>query len=502
MFQISSGIRANLVAIFAGILLCFSFSPFNFSLLAFIAVAIFKGILEGIPVKTAALRGFFFGLGLFVIGVSWVYVSMTLNTQGLSVLAILMTLLFCSFWATFFALFAYLYVKFCQNKLFDIFLFTSFWILSEYIRGTWVLNGFPWLQVAYSQLDSPLSAYIPIFGAYGTGGIIVICACLLADYVARRRISYLMSIATIFSIALMLDRVNWVQPAEKSFKATLIQGNIAQKDKWHADNKQATLQQYYDDTVKNWNSELIVWPETAIPAYYNAVLDNYLLPLQKEAVENNTDILTSLPYRNKQGQLYNTAVVLGKNHALYKKIHLLPFGEYLPWQPISGYLLNFLDIRLGEFTAGDLQQPLLKVAGHSIITSICYEDAFGAQSIHHVEQARFLVNLTNDGWFDGSIEPYQHLQIARMRALEAGRYLLRVTNTGVTAVITEKGHILKQAPVAERVSISAMVTPMQGLTPYVQMGDKVALYLALLLLLIVLGIERGKLFYKAIVRWL
>lgn len=485
-------VAINSSVVFLGALLCFSFSPFDLSLLIFIAIALFKEILSDVSAKKAAFRGFLFGLGMFGSGVSWVYVSMTLNTQGFSIPAMLMTLLFCSFWAIFPAIFAYLYIKLRRDNIFDIFFFASSWVLIEYIRGEWVLNGFPWLQVAYSQLDSPLSAYIPIFGVYGTSFIIVLSAFLMADTVKKRCFFRFFIISVIFLGGLALKNIAWVQTAGGSFKATLIQGNIAQKNKWRTDNKKATLQQYYADTVKNWDSELIIWPETAIPAYYNDVKESYLLPLQQEAVANNTDIMTSLPYKNEQGQLYNAVVVLGENHALYKKIHLLPFGEYLPWKPISGYLLKLAGMSLGQFSAGEINQPLLKVAGYSVVTSICYEDAFGSQSIHQIKQARFLVNLTNDGWFDGSIEPYQHMQIARMRALESGRYLLRATNTGVTAVISEKGEVLKQAPIAKRAIMSAMVIPMKGLTPYAQLGNKAVLYLAFLLLLILIGIHLFK----------
>ena len=466
----------NIFAIIAGILFALSFAPFDFPSLVFIALAVFRLLLIELSTKKAILRGFLFGFGIFGVGVSWVFASMVVNTETSYALPVLMTLFYCSFWAVFPAIFAYLFVKISdqEQETDSVLLFASLWVLVEYIRGEWILNGFPWLQVAYSQLDSPFAGFIPVFGSYGTGFIIAILAALFAEIVLDR--TKIIVLFVIFPLLTQggqeLKRVDWTDENGDPIKVTLIQGNIAQKDKWAVENRNITLKQYYDDSARHWDSDVIVWPETAIPAYYEDVKDDYLIPLQQEAVQNNTDIITSLPHKDKRGKLYNSVLVLGKDPGMYKKIHLLPFGEYLPWQPVSGYVLALMEIRLGNFSAGTIDQPLLKVAGHNFVTSICYEDAFGEQSISNIEQASFLVNVTNDGWFDGSIEPYQHMQIARMRALESGRYLLRATNTGVTGVVSEKGKIINQAPLRQRSTITSDIKPMSGLTPYARIGDK------------------------------
>lgn len=477
-------------AIISGILLTLSFAPFDLYYLAFLAIALLKSALNNLQPKQAVNIGFLFGLSLFGSGTSWVYVSMMLGKQGFAFMPFIMALLFCSFWAIFLAVFSYLYTK-CRiaNKL-DILFFSSLWVCLEYIRGEWILNGFPWLQLAYSQIDTPFSGYIPLFGVYGTSFIIVITSCLLLKLTYRFNKLNILLIGSIFFLGLGLANIKWVEPAGDAFKVTLIQGNIAQKDKWLLENKNKTLKQYYADTSKHLDSALVIWPETSIPAYYSEVKDGYLASLQELALSNETDIVTSLPYKNEKGELYNSVLILGQKTGLYKKIHLLPFGEYLPWQPISGYLLSLVDVRLGMFSSGKLEQTLLTGAGHKFVTSICYEDAFGQLSINQVKNAKFLVNLTNDGWFDGSIEPYQHMQIARMRALESGRFLLRATNTGMTAIVSEKGELIAQAPIRERASVTGMVTPMQGLTPYAKVGDKQVLWLILVLFLILLSYQR------------
>ena len=485
MEKLLKSIWGDVFAIIAGVLFTLSFAPFGFSFLVFIALAVFKLSLAELSVKRATLRGFLFGLGLFGLGVSWVFVSMVVNASAGFALPLLMTLLFCSFWALFPAISAGLYTKIRFTSRFDWLVFVCVWMFAEYIRGEWVLGGFPWLQVAYSQLDTPLSGYVPILGVYGAGLIVVMISAVMADAVLNKKYRgrYSLTIIALVSIGAFLQTMNWTAVSGNPIKVSLIQGNIAQKDKWAVENRNATLKQYYDDSVAHWQSDIIIWPETAIPAYFADVNRDYLLSLEKEAIAHNTDIITSLPYKDKVGKLYNSVLVLGKQRAMYKKIHLLPFGEYLPWQPVSGYLLGLMNVRLGRFSAGDINQPLLKAAGHRFVTSICYEDAFGAQNIRHIEQAEFLVNVTNDGWFDGSIEPYQHLQIARMRALESGRYLLRVTNTGVSAIVSAKGKVVNQAPIKQRVSITSYIEPMSGMTPYARIGDKpVMLFMALILL--------------------
>ncbi len=486
MAKLFKTIWGDILVFIAGGVLTLSFSPFDAFLLAFVALAIFKFSLSTeLSIKRAILRGFLFGFGLFGSGVSWVFVSMVVGEQAGIFIPILMTLFYCCFWAIFPAISAYLFIKLRTNSYVDWLVFSCVWVFVEYVRGEWVLGGFPWLQIGYSQLDSYLAGYIPIFGVYGVGLIIAMISALLADSLLRKntRREPIMGVTFLLIVGAVLQGINWTNVSGDPIKVTLIQGNIAQKDKWQLENRNTTLKQYYDDSAKHWDSDIVIWPETAIPAYYSDVKDSYLMPLQAEAEAHNTTIITSLPYKGEAGQLYNSVLTLGESEGFYKKIHLLPFGEYLPWQPVSGYLLGLMNVRLGNFSSGDIDQPLLKAAGYQFVTPICYEDAFGEQNIRYIEQAKFLVNVTNDGWFDGSIEPYQHMQIARMRALESGRYLLRATNTGVTAIVSEKGKIIYQAPVMQRASITADIKPMSGLTPYARIGNKPVIVLILMVLL-------------------
>jgi apolipoprotein N-acyltransferase len=263
----------------------------------------------------------------------------------------------------------------------------------------------------------------------------------------------------------------------------LIQGNITQDKKWLPENRLTTLRYYKTMTEANWDSTVIVWPETSIPAYLSEVNERFLQPLSKAARQHSTDLIVSLPvHGNSEDEKYNAVMTLGKETGMYRKKHLLPFGEYLPWQPVSGFILNNLTIKLGNFKSGGSEQPLLKAGGYPFITSICYEDAFSDAGTIGLSGAAYLVNVTNDGWFGHSIEPYQHLQIARMRAMETGRVLFRSTNTGVTAIVAPDGKVINQAPQFKATALTGTITPMGGMTPYARAGDKPVI-IALIMLL-------------------
>jgi len=360
------------------------------------------------------------------------------------------------------------------------------WVLVEYFRGYWVLNGFPWLQSGYSQLETPLAGYIPIVGAYGSGFLLALTASaiVLIFQTKQHRLLLAASLAVLWGTGSVLQTIKWTHAAGPAFRVSLIQGNVTQDKKWLPEYKFNTLQYYQRMTEAHWDSAVVVWPETSIPAYLATVNEWFLLPLSKAAKEHNTDVVVSLPAHGRsEDEKYNTVMTLGKATAIYRKKHLLPFGEYLPWQPVSGFILNNLAIKLGDFTPGAMDQPLLTAGGYHFITSICYEDAFGATGLIGLPDAAYLVNVTNDGWFGNSIEPHQHLQMARMRALETGRFLLRSANTGVTAVVAPDGKITRQLPLFKAAVLTTMITPMGGMTPYARLGDQPIIGVLMMMLL-------------------
>ena len=488
------------LSILSGILLTLSFAPFNYSYLSFVSLTLIFLAWQQCSPSRALLRGYLYGVGLFGSGISWVYISIHDYGGAPQIGALLLTLLVICFWALFPALTGYLSLKLTQktqkNKI--VWIIPLVWMLIEYFRGSWLLNGFPWLQIAYTQMNTPLQGFIPILGVYGTGFLLSFLASLLASELIgglkKVKISAIAFIV-VCALGMGLQNIEWTQPIGKEIKVALIQGNFSQDQKWLPKNKIKTLLSYREMTEQNWDSDVIVWPETAVPDYLSHVEKHFLTPLSRAAKANKTDIILGILVTHQQEkQYFNAAITLGQQEAHYYKNHLLPFGEYLPLQPLSGFVLQSLGIQLSDFNSGGDQQTLLKAAGYPFSTSICYEDAFGSEIIHTLPEAAYLVNITNDGWFGDSTEPYQHMQIAQMRALETGRYMLRATNTGITAIVSPKGHIIKQAPLFKQTVLKGSIEPMGGMTPYARLGDGVIIIFLIIALTIVLLCSETTLF--------
>jgi apolipoprotein N-acyltransferase len=486
----------DLLAVIAGILFTLAFAPFDYAYLALAALSLLFACWQNGTPGRALLRGYLFGLGSFGLGVSWVYISIhdfgraSMQSSGL------LTGLFVGFWALFPALAGYVSVRILPvNRGFiSMMVMPVVWLLIEYLRGYLVLNGFPWLQIAYSQLETPLAGYIPVAGVYGTGFFVALTASAIVFMFQVRRHWLLLTtmLVVLWATGGVLRTIKWTHPIGDPIRVSLIQGNITQDQKWLPENRLKTLQFYKTMTEAHWDSAVVVWPETSIPAYLAEVNEWFLLPLSKASQQHNTDLIVSLPaHGSSEDEKYNAVMTLGKETRMYRKKHLLPFGEYMPWQPVSGFILNSLAIKLGNFKPGDVDQPLLKAGGYPFITSICYEDAFGDTGIMGLPDAAYLVNVTNDGWFGNSIEPHQHLQIARMRAMETGRFLLRATNTGVTAVVAPDGKIISQLPLFKATVLNETIIPMGGMTPYASSGDKAVILVLVVLLIFLISYDRS-----------
>ncbi|WP_031435017.1 apolipoprotein N-acyltransferase [Methylomarinum vadi] len=476
----------ELLSPLAGGLMTLSFAPFNVWLLSLFSLVFAFYSWQGVSPGRALWRGFLYGVGLYGSGVHWVYVSIHDYGGAHYIGAGLLTAFFCLFWTIFPALTAYLTAKLenRQGVWGKVVLLPAIWILIDYVRGYLLLNGFPWLQVAYTQLDTPLAGYIPLLGSYGTGFILLLSAILLAETIRQRALWLRASLILLllWSGGFALSLIDWTESRGKAIKVTLIQGNVAQDKKWLPEFRIKTLISYQRLTEAHWDSDVVIWPETAIPAFLHQVEDFYIEPLEAKARRHDTDLIVSLPAKGKSAkENYNMVLTLGKQRGEYKKNHLLPFGEYLPLQPLSGFVLELLGVNLGNFVPGGNDQPLMVAGGYPFATSICYEDAFSSVFLPALPEAAYLINVTNDAWFGDSLEPHQHMQIARMRALETGRYLLRATNTGITAFVDDKGKIIKQAPQFEQATLTDNIVPMSGMTPYARIGDKAIIFIFLVL---------------------
>jgi len=217
---------------------------------------------------------------------------------------------------------------------------------------------------------------------------------------------------------------------------------------------------------------LIVLPETALPLFESDLPDFYRAGLVSLGQKNGGDVLTGLPTGSLSGAYYNSVISLGSAPSQrYHKVHLVPFGEYIPLKAVWSWVIQVLHIPLSDFARGDVKQIPLAIGGQRVAVNICYEDAFGEEIIRQLPEASVLVNVSNMAWFGDSFAPWQHAQMSQMRALETGRMMLRATNTGLTAIIDAKGRVLASLPVFTSGSLSGKIQGYAGSTPYVRWGN-------------------------------
>lgn len=491
--RLTNNWRGELAVLIAGLLMPFAFAPVNIYPLAFISIAILFFMLESTQsLRRVFWRGYIFGVGYFGVGVTWVSISMV-RFGGMSfALSIALTALLVLVLSFYIAGIGYLARKFFSktSPLVKLsILFPAFWVLLEWVRG-WLFTGFPWLNVGYSQVLSPLSGWFPVLGVYGVSlAVVVFSGCLVAMLYLTRAQQNKLLVALIGFLVFsgLLQLIPWAEPAGNAIKATMIQGNIPQEIKWDPRQRQPTIDLYTKLTHENWDSNVIIWPETALPAYFHQA-EEFLKSLAVQAEENKTSMLIGLPSSqvvDGEKSYYNSAVILDQGELqLYHKYHLVPFGEYIPLKWLLGDLLGFMNIPMANFKNSIEHQPVVNMSGLKAAVSICYEDVFGEEVINGLPEANFLINISNDAWFGDSLAPHQHLQKAQVRSLETARPMLRSTNNGISAVIDHEGNVLATSPQFHQHVLTTTFQPMQGTTLYVLVGNYLMLLIVMLMLVL------------------
>lgn len=466
------------------------FAPFYLFPVPVITLALLLGFCHKSqsPAKNAAL-GFWFGMGLFSAGVTWIYVSLHDFGAMPMPIAVVALIILCAYLSLFPALSFWLLTRLrLSAPLLWGSLAAALWMLSEWLRGT-LFTGFPWLTVGYSQAPfSPLAGFAPITGVYGISLIVVFSAALLFFWVEKglKRWRYGLPFLLIWLGGFGLQAIDWVKPQGEPVTVSLLQGNISQDMKWREEHLEKSMETYARLVLES-GSRLIVTPEISIPLFNDVVPPSYLAYLAEHARNNQGDVLIGLAERDSHdgNDYYNTMFSLGTApEQSYRKHHLVPFGEFIPFKPVFGWIIQVLQIPLSDFSRGGLDQQPMDLAGQRVAINICYEDVFGEEIINQLPQATMLVNVSNDAWFGRSIGPQQHLQISQMRALETGRYMLRATNTGVTAIIDERGKVLQTIEIFTTAALHGLAQGFTGATPYVRTGNYPVLGLAGLLLCI------------------
>ncbi len=387
-----------------------------------------------------------------------------------------------------------------EAPLADALAFAALWLALEAFRG-WFLTGFPWLYAGYSQLDGPLSGLAPVGGMWLISFVLALSAALLVN-LPRLRAQHL-ALASGLSLLLgpwllaqALNEHAWTHAKGEPLRVAAIQGNVEQNLKWDPDALEAQLALYRDMTLASPPAELIVWPETAVPVL-KEYAEGYLAVMARIASDRQAALITGVPLRqvNAAGErrFYNAITVLGEGQGTYLKQKLVPFGEYVPLQDLLRGLIAFFNLPMSDFARGPAEQPLLQAKGYSIASFICYEVVYPEFAASLAARSNILLTVSNDAWFGSSIGPLQHLQMAQMRALEAGRWMIRATNNGISVLIDPQGRIQSRIPPFEAAILYGEVQAMQGHTPYLRFGSlPLAILAALILLATLLANRLGK----------
>lgn len=491
-----------LLAIFSGGLGVLAFSPFDYWFSAYFSVIGLLFIATHSN-RAIALRGaFLWGMAFFCFGINWIHVSIHQFGGTPIVISYFFVLLLAAYLSLYPLLFTYLVQRF-QVK--SAVMFAVLWTMSEFIRAT-LFTGFPWLQFGYTQIDSPFAHIAPLFGVSGlTFFVLWVSATIfsLLSHLFRapknEPLVYfnLGLLAIVVGLAINTDKLQYVRKVEdKNLTITLAQGNIEQQLKWNPDHFLHTLDIYQKQIQQHLGkSDLIVLPESSLPTLENH-LQTFLQSLDNVARENKTELLIGTIYQdvNSNG-VFNSIVQIGQqeqdylvdNALRYNKSHLVPFGEYVPFEQVLRPLGSIFNLPMSAFQAGAAQQANFKVKDRPIAAAICYEIIFGELVRKNVNKnTGFLLTISNDAWFGDSLGPWQHLQMARMRALELGKPVIRGTNTGITAFIDEFGQIKAQAPQFIQTTLTYVIAPTEGQTPYSALGN-----LPLYALCIVFSFMRG-----------
>ncbi len=490
--------RILLLVLFAGLVQVAGFAPVGIYVLPWLALALLAYSLRRATTLQQSLSlGFAFGLGAFLGGVSWVYVSLSVFGGMPAPLAAVASALFCATLAIFPALAAGVTWQLGRSAGGGLYAltFAASWALGEWLRGT-VLTGFPWLAAGYSQVPaSPLAGFASLIGVYGVSFVLALLAAAIAESVVRWRgeggcpatgharglyasVPLLMA-AGLLALGFSLRGLAWTVPSGGPLRVALLQGNIAQDMKWRPETFRESLETYAVLQAEH-AAALTILPETALPAFYEALPPAYLATLTAQARANGGDVLLGV-VSGDSARYANSVISLGVSPTQrYEKTHLVPFGEFIP--PGFAWVMRVLSVPLSGFSAGVKGQPPLAVGGAQVAMNICYEDLFGEELLAAVPRATILANVSNTAWFGRSLAQPQHLQISQMRALETGRPMLRATNTGMTAYVSPEGQVVAALPAFSRAALVVDVQGYTGLTPYVRYGNTPILVLIALLL--------------------
>lgn len=527
------GLPGHLIALLSGCALPLSFAPFDIWPLGLLSVFLLVACLQQVDVRNGSLRNYLFGIGMYGAGVSWIYVSIHEHggaSVGLAAGLVILVVLSYSLIA---AAQGYLYVRFFRKGILGTVLgFACLWVAQEWFR-TWFLTGFPWLFLGYGFMNTPLVYFAPVTGILGMSLVAALTASTLFALIfypncidavpdtdtdtdtdkekqsslpkrqsvlsvrqgslparqsslsVRESIGSIVLVACLWLVAGLLSFKQWVEPVpDSALEISLIQGNIDQKVKWRREMVQPILDLYWQMSRTEWDRDLIIWPEAAVTLFRHDAT-TFLERIDKKGKTSDTAVITGIPVMDLENrQYFNSAIALGQGSGTYHKRRLVPFGEYVPLEEWLRGLIELFDLPMSATSIGPASQDPIKVGPWSVSTLICYEILYPDLVRATIPIPDILLTISNDTWFGKSIGPIQHMQMARMRAVENGRYLIRATNNGITAIVDEQGQMIKSLPQFERGVLRGTVYVMTGTTPFSRWGSLPVLLICALGLLL------------------
>ncbi|OUR95220.1 apolipoprotein N-acyltransferase [Gammaproteobacteria bacterium 42_54_T18] len=471
--SVTSGTKGHIFSLLAGCLFALGFAPLGLWPITLVSVALFIMLLNDQTPRSAAIRGWLYGLGLYGVGVSWVFVSIHYHGHTPAPLAIIMTFIFAGGLALLFGMQAWLYQKIGLQR-FGILTFASLWVLFEWIKIE-LLSGFPWLFMGYAFIDAPLKGFAPIVGVLGISWLAIASShmAFIGTQQPTKRMMAILPLALIWGGGLFLNGIEWTRVSLKNpLNVSLVQGNIPQEKKWDPLERDSIINTYLTLSESEWEQDVILWPEAAYPIFYNEAQE-VIAPLDLKGRATNTAIISGIPsweVGKKDYRYYNSIFVVGDGKGMYHKQKLVPFGEFIPFENLIRGTMPFFDLPLSSFSRGQYNQSNLQAKGFSFAPFICYEVIYPELVRRLGKDADFLLTVSNDAWFGKSWGPDQHLEMVRMRSLELGKYMLRGTNTGITAIINHQGDTIATIPQFEEGVLRGQILQTKGSTPYSQVG--------------------------------
>jgi len=321
-------------------------------------------------------------------------------------------------------------------------------------------------------METPMLAVAPVLGVLGMGMLCVVAVAALVALLQKRRISAAIIVVAPVLLAMGLAQVRWVTAGEQ-FEVALVQGNLDQTRKWLPDQAVPNVRKHLDLSAEHWDADVLMWPEASVTMYPQQA-QGLLESLAQQGKSTNTNIVLGIPGAEAASdggyRLQNLSIGLGQARGRFAKYHLVPFGEYVPFEGLLRGMIQFFDLPMSRSSPGNANQPNIMLSMGEAAMAICYEIAYPESMRARGAGAAVLMTISNDTWFGDSIGPHQHMQIARMRAVENARWLLRATNNGVTGIVDHSGRLVSALPQFEAGVLRGRFTVMQGHTPYSRLG--------------------------------